>query len=116
MLQLQSSRELAGQVLVGNVAPVVLGTDSDRRRHAPGASGFSGEPCGRLQVRIKWVERESGTNRRSLELCQLADKFMVDGGIKLIKFWLEVGKAEHALVRGAHRRPSEAAEAQPDGH
>ena len=32
--------------------------------------------------------------RRFLELCPLIEKFMVDGGIQLIKFWLEVGKQE----------------------
>ena len=33
---------------------------------------------------------------RFLELCPLSEKFVVDGGIKLIKFWLEVGKEEQA--------------------
>jgi polyphosphate kinase len=31
---------------------------------------------------------------RFLQLCPLVEKFMIDGGIKLIKFWLEVGKKE----------------------
>ena len=31
-------------------------------------------------------------HRRFLELCPLVEKFVVEGGIKLIKFWLEVGK------------------------
>lgn len=31
---------------------------------------------------------------RFLQLCPLLEKFMIDGGIKLIKFWLEVGKKE----------------------
>jgi polyphosphate kinase 2 len=31
---------------------------------------------------------------RFLELCPLVEKFVVDGGIQLIKFWLEVGKEE----------------------
>ncbi len=35
-------------------------------------------------------------HRRFLELCPLMEKFMVEGGIKLIKFWLEVGKEEQA--------------------
>jgi polyphosphate kinase len=33
---------------------------------------------------------------RFLELCPLSEKFAVDGGIQLIKFWLEVGKEEQA--------------------
>jgi polyphosphate kinase len=33
---------------------------------------------------------------RFLELCPLSEKFLVDGDIKLIKFWLEVGKEEQA--------------------
>jgi polyphosphate kinase len=36
-------------------------------------------------------ERE---HRRFLELCPEVEKTIVDGGIKLIKFWLEVGKDE----------------------
>lgn len=32
--------------------------------------------------------------RRFLELCPMTEKFVVDGGIKLIKIWLEVGKKE----------------------
>jgi polyphosphate kinase 2 (PPK2 family) len=31
---------------------------------------------------------------RFLELCPLAEKFMVDSGIILVKYWLEVGMAE----------------------
>jgi polyphosphate kinase len=33
-------------------------------------------------------------HRRFLELCPGIEKIIVDGGIKLIKFWLEVGKDE----------------------
>ena len=33
-------------------------------------------------------------HRRFLELCPEVEKIIVDGGIKLIKFWLEVGKDE----------------------
>ncbi len=33
-------------------------------------------------------------NRRFLELCPQIEKYMVDGGITLIKIWLEVGKEE----------------------
>jgi polyphosphate kinase 2 len=35
-------------------------------------------------------------HRRFLELCPLTEKFMVEGGVQLIKFWLEVGKEEQA--------------------
>jgi polyphosphate kinase 2 len=35
-------------------------------------------------------------NRRFLQLCPLVEKFVVDAGIKLVKFWLEVGKKEQA--------------------
>jgi polyphosphate kinase 2 (PPK2 family) len=31
-----------------------------------------------------------------LELCPLVERYIVDGGIQLIKFWLEVGKEEQA--------------------
>jgi polyphosphate kinase 2 len=33
-------------------------------------------------------------SRRFLELCPIVEKFIVDGGIKLIKIWLEVGHKE----------------------
>ena len=33
-------------------------------------------------------------HRRFLELCPIIEKFIVDGGIMLIKIWLEVGKDE----------------------
>jgi len=33
-------------------------------------------------------------HRRFLELCPMMEKYIVDGGIILIKYWLEVGKAE----------------------
>ena len=32
--------------------------------------------------------------RRFLEICPVVEKYIVDGGIILIKFWLEVGKKE----------------------
>jgi polyphosphate kinase 2 len=35
-------------------------------------------------------------HQRFLELCPLFEKYIVDGGIQLIKFWLEVGKKEQA--------------------
>ena len=34
--------------------------------------------------------------KRFLEVCPVAEKYIVDGGIRLIKFWLEVGKKEQA--------------------
>jgi polyphosphate kinase 2 (PPK2 family) len=33
-------------------------------------------------------------HKRFLQLCPLMEKFMVDGGIHLIKLWLEVGNSE----------------------
>ena len=33
-------------------------------------------------------------HRRFLELCPVVEKYIVDGGIQLIKFWLEVGDRE----------------------
>jgi len=33
-------------------------------------------------------------HKRFLQLCPLVEKYMVDGGITLIKYWLEVGKGE----------------------
>ena len=33
-------------------------------------------------------------HRRFLKLCPIAEKYMVDGGIKLLKYWMEVGKKE----------------------
>jgi len=33
-------------------------------------------------------------HRRFLRLCPIAEKYLVDGGIILIKFWLEVGQKE----------------------
>ncbi|MBB5764711.1 polyphosphate kinase 2 [Methylorubrum rhodesianum] len=35
-----------------------------------------------------------GEYRRFLELCPRIERFIVGGGIRLIKFWLEVGKSE----------------------
>jgi len=33
-------------------------------------------------------------HQRFLKLCPLAEKYIVDGGIQLIKYWMEVGKKE----------------------
>jgi polyphosphate kinase len=33
-------------------------------------------------------------HRKFLELCPITEKYMVDGGIILIKYWMEVGKKE----------------------
>lgn len=35
-----------------------------------------------------------GQHRKFLELCPTVEKYMVDGGIILIKYWMEVGKKE----------------------
>ena len=54
--------------------------------------------------------------QRFLENCPVVEKYIVDGGIILIKFWLEVGKKEQAAaVRGPHRRPDASMETQSDG-
>jgi ABC-2 type transport system permease protein len=69
-------------------------------------------------------EREQGTvehllvmpeHERFLALCN-AEKYIVDGGIILIKRWLEVGMEEQEAFRRPHRRPATAVEAEPDGH
>src|SRR3979411_2185274 len=36
----------------------------------------------------------SKTHNSFLELCPLVEKFIIDGGIRLIKIWLEVGQEE----------------------
>ena len=36
-------------------------------------------------------------HRRFLELCPAIENFIVDGGIRLLKFWLEVGRDEQKL-------------------
>jgi len=35
-------------------------------------------------------------HQRFLQLCPMVERYIVDGGIQLIKFWLEVGKEEQA--------------------
>ena len=35
-------------------------------------------------------------HRRFLQLCPVVERFLVDGGIQLIKFWLEVGRKEQS--------------------
>ena len=55
-------------------------------------------------------------HKRFLELCPLVEKFAVDGGIILIKLWLEVGMEEQEPASGAHRGSVAAVEAEPDGH
>ena len=55
-------------------------------------------------------------HKRFLELCPEFEKYIVDDGIRLIKYWLEVERrGAEAAVRGAHRRSAAAVEAQPDG-
>ena len=54
-------------------------------------------------------------HKRFLQVCPDIEKFMVDGGVILIKFWLEVERRAETPIRGAHRRPAAAMEAQPDG-
>ena len=55
-------------------------------------------------------------HKRFLELCPDLEKFIVDGGIRLIKIWLEVGQEEQERrFHGAHRRSGAPVEAEPDG-
>ena len=41
-----------------------------------------------------WDSAAKHEHQRFLELCPEVEKYIVDGGIKLIKIWLEVGQAE----------------------
>ena len=53
---------------------------------------------------------------RFLDRCPEIEKYIVDGGIQLIKIWLEVERqGAKAPLRGAHRRSGAPVEAQPDG-
>ena len=60
----------------------------------------------------------AGTNTSaSWQLCPQVEKFAVEGGIILIKLWLEVGMDEQETpFQGAHRGSIAAVEAEPDGH
>ena len=53
-------------------------------------------------------------HRQFLILCPEVEQYIVDGGILLIKFWLEVGKDEQER-RFLARVPPATVEAQPDG-
>ena len=56
-------------------------------------------------------------HKRFLELCPIVEKFIIDGGIRLIKIWLEVGAGgAGAALQGAHRGSDPPVEAEPDGH
>jgi len=46
-------------------------------------------------------------------MCPLFEKQVVDNGIILIKFWLEVGEKEQARRFASRRRPAAAVEASP---
>ena len=50
-----------------------------------------------------------------LALVPYLERIMVEGGMILIKYWLEVGKEEQHGVRSARRRPLAAVEANSDG-
>jgi polyphosphate kinase 2 len=54
-------------------------------------------------------------HRTFLRLCPEIESYIVDGGIILIKFWLEVGKEEQERRCGSRQRSPAAVEAQPDG-
>ncbi len=54
--------------------------------------------------------------QRFLEMAPKAERVMVDSGIILIKYWLEVSPEEQiAPARGAHRRRPQGVEADADG-
>ena len=55
-------------------------------------------------------------HQRFLELCPQIEKYIVDGGIMLIKIWLEVGQDEQekTLCSPGHRSAA-TVEAEPDG-
>ena len=55
-------------------------------------------------------------HKRFLELCAPAEKFVTDGGVILIKIWLEVGQDEQEESSGPHRGSAPAMEAEPDGY
>ena len=55
-------------------------------------------------------------HERFLELCPVIEKYIVDGGIKLIKIWLEVSdKEQKRRFEARMDDPLAAMEAQPDG-
>ena len=53
---------------------------------------------------------------RFLELCPQIEKFLIEGGVTLLKLWLEVGNDEQKKRFEARiEDPAAAVEAQPDG-
>ncbi len=53
---------------------------------------------------------------RFLKVCPEFEKYIVDDGILLIKFWLEVSDdGAEAAIRGPHRGSAAPVEAEPDG-
>ena len=52
---------------------------------------------------------------RFLQLCPLVEKYIVDGGIQLIKLWLEVANSSRTPLSGSNQRPAAAMETQPHG-
>jgi len=55
-------------------------------------------------------------HRRFLQLCPEMEKYIVEGGIQLIKVWLEVSdKEQKTRFRGASGRSVTPVETQPDG-
>ena len=55
-------------------------------------------------------------HKRFLKLCPVVEKFIIDGGSRLIKIWLEVGQEEQEqALQGAHRGSDPPVEAKPDG-
>ena len=55
-------------------------------------------------------------HKRFLELCPQIEKFIVEGGIILIKLWMEVGNDEQkTALRGPRRGSGPPVEAEPDG-
>ena len=55
---------------------------------------------------MSWDFAAKHEHQRFLELCPQVEKYVVDGGIKLIKIWLEVGQAEQERrFRGPDQDP-----------
>jgi len=64
---------------------------------------------------MSWVFARPSNTGGFLQLCPIAEKYIVDGGTILIKYWMEVGqKSNNVDFRLALTIPS-ALEAQPNG-
>src|SRR6187455_310015 len=55
-------------------------------------------------------------HKRFLSLCPQMEKYVIEGGIILIKLWLEVGMDEQGLAQSENRRSAAAVEVESDGY